>query len=573
MSQKSFHIGLCMAGAVSAGAYTAGVMDYLMEALAEWEKRRGQPGVPTHRVQISVIGGASAGGMTGIITAGAINRPFVPVPVPEPEALLKEHPANPFYHSWVDLLGEDMFRQMLDLSDIRREGKVTAVLNSDFIDTIAARAIRSNPSDWVPAPPYIAEPLKLFTTLTNLEGIRYNIAFRSELLESRHNMTMHSDFACFHLNETAYGQKGWMPLHFKTGLNVSLARDAAIATGAFPIGLKSRILNRTKAVVMQNSWINYTDTAPDETDQTAYTTQNVDGGLMNNEPFEKVKQLLNEEAQQFLGKEQEDYRRFRTAVLMIDPFPGEAPRTFKINQELLPTLQYLFYAITQQLRAKPSALIDAMSGEKAGQYLIAPTRPVRSGSAAGTKIDGSKAIACGAMDGFSGFMHKEFRVHDYYLGRYNCEMFLRNHFTIPAEHLDAHPVFGEGYALADRDRFRSFRKDAYQIIPIFSTYEPGYYPMPVFRSGTQWPMVEEKIIERYTGAIRKRVEGVIMNAVPMSRFRRFLLYIGCQVLFNKAITQRIAKLMRASLYKHGLISSANNAAPDTGNGMHKKTSS
>ena len=41
-NQKSepFKIGLCMAGAVSAGAYTAGVMDYLIEALDEWEKQK-----------------------------------------------------------------------------------------------------------------------------------------------------------------------------------------------------------------------------------------------------------------------------------------------------------------------------------------------------------------------------------------------------------------------------------------------------------------------------------------------------------------------------------------------------
>jgi hypothetical protein len=31
--QDTFYVGLCMAGAVSAGAYTAGVMDYLLEAL------------------------------------------------------------------------------------------------------------------------------------------------------------------------------------------------------------------------------------------------------------------------------------------------------------------------------------------------------------------------------------------------------------------------------------------------------------------------------------------------------------------------------------------------------------
>lgn len=46
MSKKKFQVGLCMAGAVSAGAYTAGVMDYLLEALNQWEKRRHEPGGP-----------------------------------------------------------------------------------------------------------------------------------------------------------------------------------------------------------------------------------------------------------------------------------------------------------------------------------------------------------------------------------------------------------------------------------------------------------------------------------------------------------------------------------------------
>ena len=33
--QNTFYVGLCMAGAVSGGAYTAGVLDYLIEALEE----------------------------------------------------------------------------------------------------------------------------------------------------------------------------------------------------------------------------------------------------------------------------------------------------------------------------------------------------------------------------------------------------------------------------------------------------------------------------------------------------------------------------------------------------------
>jgi predicted acylesterase/phospholipase RssA len=67
-----FQIGLALAGAISAGAYTAGVLDFLTQALSEWDARRGQPGVPSHRVAIKVIAGASAGAITGALGAVAI---------------------------------------------------------------------------------------------------------------------------------------------------------------------------------------------------------------------------------------------------------------------------------------------------------------------------------------------------------------------------------------------------------------------------------------------------------------------------------------------------------------------
>ena len=40
-SGKSFEIGLAMAGAISAGAYSGGVLDFLIEALDAWEKEKG----------------------------------------------------------------------------------------------------------------------------------------------------------------------------------------------------------------------------------------------------------------------------------------------------------------------------------------------------------------------------------------------------------------------------------------------------------------------------------------------------------------------------------------------------
>ncbi len=80
---EAFHLGLTMAGAISAGAYTAGVLDTLVEALdrhnARFEagRRRGwqgdAAGHPRHRVVLRVISGTSAGGVSaGLALAGLL---------------------------------------------------------------------------------------------------------------------------------------------------------------------------------------------------------------------------------------------------------------------------------------------------------------------------------------------------------------------------------------------------------------------------------------------------------------------------------------------------------------------
>lgn len=43
---NAFQIGLALAGAISAGAYTAGVLDLLFQALDEWDKQRANPVCP-----------------------------------------------------------------------------------------------------------------------------------------------------------------------------------------------------------------------------------------------------------------------------------------------------------------------------------------------------------------------------------------------------------------------------------------------------------------------------------------------------------------------------------------------
>src|SRR3954451_12032112 len=81
-----FEIGLVMAGAISAGAYTAGVIDFLLQALDEWERAKEQArkdiaagktnDCPMHEVRIKVMAGASAGGMTAGLAAGLVGMKY-----------------------------------------------------------------------------------------------------------------------------------------------------------------------------------------------------------------------------------------------------------------------------------------------------------------------------------------------------------------------------------------------------------------------------------------------------------------------------------------------------------------
>jgi hypothetical protein len=66
-SAPEYQIGLALSGGCTAGAYQAGVVDFLYEALREWETERAKSpasALPAWRVRLRAMGGASAGGLT-----------------------------------------------------------------------------------------------------------------------------------------------------------------------------------------------------------------------------------------------------------------------------------------------------------------------------------------------------------------------------------------------------------------------------------------------------------------------------------------------------------------------------
>ena len=103
--------------------------------------------------------------------------------------------------------------------------------------------------------------------------------------------------------------------------------------------------------------------------------------------------------------------------------------------------------LIEQARFKPEELQKAADDTFFSRFLISPARE-GNGSAAAKKYP----IACGALDGFSGFLHESFRRHDYLLGRRNAQAFLRWNFALPK----GNPLF-DGVAINERPLARARR--------------------------------------------------------------------------------------------------------------------
>ncbi len=145
---NTFEIGLVLAGAVSAGAYTAGVLDFFLEALENYEKVRKKfkedfPDKPQlHKVQIRVISGASAGGMCGtMLLSTLMDASYKPMKrFNYLDVKDSDIQNNVFYKSWVSKKYGIDISYFLDNEDIEHLddiNELNSILNCQRLDSIA----------------------------------------------------------------------------------------------------------------------------------------------------------------------------------------------------------------------------------------------------------------------------------------------------------------------------------------------------------------------------------------------------------------------------------------------------
>lgn len=264
---NEFHLGFTMAGAISAGCYTGGTMDYFFEMMDLWEKAKSDPAsigltgeyadmVPKHKVIVDVMGGASAGGMaTAMAGLHALQKERKPISNP---LIIGGKRGNVFYDSWVLLDDSDAnqtdqrhtFIKMWDTDDIESEGNVSSLLNSKVLDSIAGRAYTTNtanPFHYSHLPAYIANDFEILLSLASVRGIPLDVDFATPIrLGSRlpnhptHTTWEHYILAHFKISKEAHKDNDYLWFNPNDAQACDVMKLSTIATGAFPVGLRFR---------------------------------------------------------------------------------------------------------------------------------------------------------------------------------------------------------------------------------------------------------------------------------------------------------------------------------------------
>lgn len=526
----TFELGLALGGTVSAGAYTGGVLDFLVEALDAWHRAQdaGDPDAPLHKVVITTIAGASGGAINGALLLRGAGREF-----PHGANL-----GNPFYRTWTE--GVDLMKLLSPAGDT--PGFASA-LNCKAIEDTADLAITWNQgtplgSGTSPAQRrYLADPLRLFMTVGNVTGIPYSIPMAGES-GLAHELVAHADYMRFALavpggaSQRLPDRPDEFALSSTAPTNWGHVRDAALATSAFPFAFQARRLQRALkvtgyrafAIPGENGGATVRQLVPrwkalprGENDPNVAPFANVDGGTFNNEPIDLARTAMAG----FGGRNPRAGDAARRAVILVDPFSDPDALAVPDTGRLIALLGPLLGSLMQQPRFKPQDLALADDENTYSRFLVAPVR--WDGS---KKVVGKGAIGAGGLGGFLGFIDAKLLRHDYMLGRLNAQSFLKRHLLLPEDDAKPNRLF-DAWTATQKNKYRHVdpvtNKKFLPIIPLMASLAepaPPSWPAPI------------DLPKGLASAIDTRLDliyGKVKKELLTSSFFRFLTDVGLAI--------------------------------------------
>jgi hypothetical protein len=257
-------LAVTIAGAVSLGSYESGVICEVLDAITQHNANPAT--TEDERIEIDVLTGASAGGMTAIIMAQKLLFNGAEFIGPYD---------NPLYNCWVKRIG---------LAGLQNTGSdelaLHSLFSSDLIATISKETLLARYSGAAPAPaqrhPAAAAAIRVGVAMTNLNGVAYGypVVPSGEFTYIDHGdrLTRFADPA------VCDNQKFWEPL-----------RQAAVACGAFPIAFRPQDIQRDATVETDD----YPATNMIPWTQNSATFTYSDGGVLQNQPLGTAKDLVD----------------------------------------------------------------------------------------------------------------------------------------------------------------------------------------------------------------------------------------------------------------------------------------
>jgi hypothetical protein len=389
-----------------------------------------------------------------------------------------------------------------DNVDPPKENKqhVPSILNCRMLDDAADSIVRlaSQPPDMDRR--WIAQPLRIGITVSNTRGVPYRVEAVHPLGTYRGSAYLrHDDFAWFAVPtwlQAPPPDAERRPDEFWVAdpkVGYETLSQWATASGAMPVGFKARPLSRPLEHYLYRPRVRPIQLAPDPNNPkdrigsitdwplpdwdeipevaqgTAYAFSAVDAGTLNDDPV----QLAHRALAGLIGFNPRDAEIANRALFMIDPLVDQ-PTILKPTgisavavAKLMPDL-YLTAARYLTADMDLFARQDVFS-----RFQLVPARTVD-----GKPRVGKDALAATGPLATGGWLSKEFRIHDFMLGRCNMKQYLTRKFILRANNSLFDRWFQQpAQTLALRQRYAVTQDGALKHITA-ATQRPDYY-LPV----------------------------------------------------------------------------------------------
>ena len=307
-------LAITIAGAVSLGSYESGVLFEVLDAIDQ--HNRNPDTTPDSRIVVDVLTGASAGGMTAIIlaqkllfNAGEFAGPY----------------DNPLYNTWVKRIS------LAGLQATQKdEPALHSLFSSDLIEAISRETLLSRYSTTPPAAAQrhaaTGDSIRVGVAVTNLNGVAYGYqvapAGKFTYIDYGDQFTRNAQAA------TCDNAEFWEPL-----------RQAAVASGAFPIAFRAKDLQRSAkgepddyAAENLEPWAH---------DPATFTYS--DGGILQNQPLGIAKNLVD-----LIDQHQNQDERFYLFVAPHANDPGANDDFHEANADYVHMIKRLLGVVMGQ---------------------------------------------------------------------------------------------------------------------------------------------------------------------------------------------------------------------------------